>query len=54
MFNNFFRNREVATIRRWQQEQYNNRWLYTGVDLLHCGFAGVLIGLLVGMALVIR
>jgi hypothetical protein len=53
MFDKFFRNREVTVIRRWQQEQYDNRWLYTGVDLFVCASTGVMVGLLLGAALIL-
>lgn len=53
MFDKFFRNREIAVIQRWQQEQHSNRWLYTGVDLFVCASTGVMLGLLLGAALVL-
>lgn len=53
MFDRFFRNREVATIRRWQQEKNNNQWLFTWTDLLVFGSTGAIIGILIGAILAV-
>mgnify|MGYP003326936937 FL=1 len=51
--NKFYQELSVNTIKGWQREIYENKWLYTATDLFVSACTGFLVGLLVGMCMIL-
>lgn len=51
--NKFYQELTVNTIKGWQREIYENKWLYTATDLFVSACTGFLVGMLVGMCMIL-